>query len=281
MEKQHTLSGCASASGIALHSGVRVGIRMLPAEPGSGIIFRRVDEPGAPEVRALASNVVDVRRGTAIAEGRGAVFTVEHILSALFAFEIDNCVVEMDGPEPPIFDGSALEFCKMIQRAGIKEQSASARIYSPSVPLWIDEGGSKVVILPGDRLRICCTTSFAGCPFDPQFIDFEMSAERYLNDIAPGRTFVDYRDLRMLLGMGLCRGGSLDAAAIINDGAIICKDKLRFKDEIVRHKVLDICGDLYLTGVRVRGTVLAVKPGHERNVALAGKMLAEIKTKNI
>ena len=278
MEKQRTLAGSAGLSGIALHSGARVAVRVEPAEENTGIVFRRVDLPGAPTVRALASNVVEVQRGTTIASGEARVYTVEHIMSALHALHVDNCVVEMDGMEPPICDGSALPFVEMIEAAGIVEQSAPAVYFTPKAPVAVVQGTARVVIIPdSEKLRISCVTSFRGCPFDPQFCEFEFGdVDKYRTEVAPGRTFVDYGDLKMLLAMGLCKGGSLDAAAIIHDGAIICKDKLRFTNEIVRHKILDIIGDLYLVGCRVRGTVVAVKSGHPSHVMLAGKLLAEL-----
>lgn len=277
MEKQRTLAGSSRLSGIALHSGARVAVRVEPAAENTGIVFRRVDLPGAPEVRALASNVVEVQRGTTIASGEARVYTVEHIMSALHALHVDNCVVEMDGMEPPICDGGAMPFVEMIEAAGIVEQSAPAVYFTPKAPLAVVQGGARVVIIPdAEKLRISCVTSFRGCPFDPQFCEFEAGdAEKYRAEVAPARTFVDYGDLKMLLSMGLCKGGSLDAAAIIHDGAIICKDKLRFTNEIVRHKILDIIGDLFLVGCRVRGTVVAVKSGHPSHVMLAGKILAE------
>ena len=277
MEKQRTLAGSARLSGIALHSGARVAVRVEPAAENTGIVFRRIDLPGAPEVRALASNVVEVQRGTTIASGEARVYTVEHIMSALHALRVDNCVVEMDGMEPPICDGGSLPFVEMIQSAGIVEQSAPAVYFTPKAPVAVVQGSAKVVLIPdAEKLRISCVTSFRGCPVDPQFCEFEVGdAEKYRSEVAPARTFVDYGDLKMLLAMGLCKGGSLDAAAIIHDGAIICKDKLRFNNEIVRHKILDIIGDLYLVGCRVRGTVVAVKSGHPSHVALAGKVLAE------
>ena len=277
MEKQRTLAGSAKLSGIALHSGARVALRVEPAEENTGIVFRRVDLPGAPEVRALAANVVEVQRGTTIACGEARVYTVEHIMSALHALRVDNCVVEMDGMEPPICDGSALQFVEMIESAGIVEQSAPAVYFTPKAPVAVVQGGARIVIIPdAEKLRVSCVTSYRGCPFDPQFCEFEAGdAAKYRAEVAPARTFVDYGDLKMLLAMGLCKGGSLDAAAIIHDGAIICKDQLRFTNEIVRHKILDIIGDLYLVGCRVRGTVVAVKSGHPSHVTLAGKLQAE------
>ena len=276
MEMQQTVAGSASFSGIALHTGARAAVRVHPAPENTGIVFRRVDMPGKPEVRALASNVVDVQRGTTIAEGQGIVHTVEHIMSALHACQIDNCIVDMDGMEPPIADGSSLPYYQMIMEAGIAVQNEPAEWFTPDVPVYATGGKTSVVLLPDpEKLSISCVTSFKNCPVDPQFYQYEaLERESYAREIAPGRTFVDYSDLRALISYGLCKGGSLDAAAIIHDGAIICKEGLRFENEIVRHKIMDAIGDIYLAGCRIRGKLIAVCPGHPKNVELAGKLLA-------
>ena len=281
MEKQQTVVNSAVYSGIALHSGARSAVRVQPAPEYTGIVFRRVDLPGRPEVRALASNVVDVRRGTTIASGNAVVFTVEHIMSALNAFHIDNCIVEMDGMEPPIGDGSSLPYCRMLREAGVQVQEAEAKVFTPASPLYVEGGHTRLVIVPGPELRIACTTSFPGCPIDPQFYEFSATTpDAYETEIAGGRTFVDFGDLQQLLAMGLVKGGSLDAAAIIHDGAIICKEALRYPNEIVRHKILDIVGDVYLSGCRITGTIIAIKPGHPKNVELAGMLQKEIMAAN-
>ena len=281
MEKQQTVVNSAVYSGIALHSGARSAVRVQPAPENTGIVFRRVDLPGRPEVRALASNVVDVRRGTTIASGNAVVFTVEHIMSALNAFHIDNCIVEMDGMEPPIGDGSSLPYCRMLREAGVQVQEAEAKVFTPASPLYVEGGHTRLVIVPGSELRIACTTSFPGCPIDPQFYEFSATTpDAYETEIAGGRTFVDFGDLQQLLAMGLVKGGSLDAAAIIHDGAIICKEALRYPNEIVRHKILDIVGDVYLSGCRITGTIIAIKPGHPKNVELAGMLQKEIMAAN-
>lgn len=275
MEKQQTLAGSSIHSGIALHTGVRATLKLLPAPENTGIVFRRVDLEGRPEVRGLASNVVDVQRGTTIASGRAVVYTIEHIMSALHAFNVDNCIVEMDGQEPPICDGSSKVFVQMIKEAGIKVQDAEAEIFTPEVPVMVEKGGTKVMIFPdNEKLSISCVTNFDGCPYDPQFFECEISEDTYVKEISVGRTFVDYRDLKTLFSYGLCKGGSLDAACIISNGAIICKDQLRYTNEIVRHKILDLVGDIYLTGCRIRGKIFAIRPGHPRNVDLATKLLA-------
>lgn len=278
MDKQKTLKESAVYSGIALHTGVRSTLRFLPAGADAGIVFRRVDLPGKPEVAARADKVVDVRRGTTIGEGACVAHTVEHIMASLHALQIDNAVIEMDGPEPPIADGSSLPFWKVLKATGTVELDADAKYFTPSKPLFVDAGVTTLVLLPAEEpgLRISCTTSFKGCPIDPQYLDIVINAETFDSDICGARTFVNYSDLGQLIAMGLCKGGSLDNAEIIHDGAIICKDGLRYENEIVRHKILDLVGDLFLCGRRVQGHVIAVKPGHHRNVELAGLIMKEI-----
>lgn len=283
MAKQQTLRDTAVYSGIALHTGARSTLRFLPAPPDSGIVFRRIDLEGAPSVRAMADKVVDIRRGTTIGDGECVVHTVEHIMATLHALEIDNVIVDMDGPEPPIADGSAKPFLDAVLGAGLVEQDAEARYFEPSHPLFVDAGATQLVMLPAPdgKFTVSCTTSFRGCPVDPQFLALEVTPDSFREELAGARTFVDFRDLGQLLAMGLVKGGSLDNAAIIHDGAMICKEKLRYVNEIVRHKILDIVGDLFLTGRRVRAHVIAVRPGHQRNVELANLMLRMLREENL
>lgn len=276
MPKQRTFEKSATLSGIALHTGARATLKISPAEAGTGIIFRRVDLPGSPAVKALAVNVIDAQRGTTIGSGKAVVYTIEHIMSVLHANAIDNAVIDMDGPEPPIEDGSALPFLKLVQEAGSAEQSAAAKIWTVKEPIQIDERGTQLVILPGNELKISCVTSFQGAPVETQYLEIVVTPESFRDEICSARTFVNYQDLKQLMAMGLVKGGSLDSAAIIHDGAIICKDELRFPDEIVRHKILDLIGDTYLCGQRVKANIIAIRPGHYFNVQLAAAMLKQI-----
>jgi UDP-3-O-acyl N-acetylglucosamine deacetylase len=233
--------------------------------------------PNKPEVKAVAGNVVDVRRGTTIASGEAVVYTVEHVLAALHAFKIDNAVVEMDGMEPPICDGSAQQYVDMIKEVGIQKQSAEAKYISVETPIVIEEGDTKLVFTPADNFKITCIVSFGATPLDTQYFSGEIDDQSFEKEVAPARTFCIFKELEQLLAMGLVKGGSLDNAVVMHDQAIICKDGLRFQNELVRHKTLDIVGDLFLTGHRVKGHVIAVKPGHPINVQLAGKILAQNK----
>ena len=275
--KQNTLKKAVSFSGIALHTGVRAQLTLHPADENTGIIFRRVDLPGKPSLKASAANVVDVTRGTTIASSEGAaVSTVEHILAVLTAFDIDNAVVDMDGPEPPIADGSALPYVEIVKEAGTAAQSAPALIWAPAEPVAIDEGSSVSIALPNERFRVSCLVDFSGTPLGTQFYSGDITSDEFDINISSARTLCDYRDLRQLIAMGLVKGGSLDNAIIIHDGAIISKEDLRFKDELVRHKVLDVIGDLALIGRRIKAHIVTMRPGHATNVKLAQKIVGEL-----
>lgn len=238
-------------------------------------MFQRIDLPGAPSVCAIADHVVDVRRGTTIACGEARVHTVEHVLAALHALEIDNVAVGMDGMEPPVLDGSAEPYVRLIEQAGIQPQDAAPQEWRASAPIIIEEGDSKLVLTPDERFRITYIIAFGATPLDAQFFAGEITAESFRRGIAGARTFCLYRELEMMIALGLVKGGSLDNAVVIHDGAIISKDGQRWENELVRHKVLDLIGDLYLVGRRIRGHIIAVKSGHPTNIALARAMRAQ------
>ncbi|MBP5182970.1 MAG: UDP-3-O-[3-hydroxymyristoyl] N-acetylglucosamine deacetylase [Lentisphaeria bacterium] len=281
MEMQNTIGKSVSVSGIALHTGVRVNMRMLPAPENTGIVFRRMDMEGTPEVKAHALNVIDVRRATTIAApSKAFVVLVEHIMASLHAAKVDNIYIEMDSAEPPICDGSALPFFRMLMEAGIVPQSAPAKTYAVESPLYIEKNGTTVVALPPEKegeLKITCTVSYAGTLIGTQFLDFVLTPENFEKELGPCRTFAEYKDLATLFQMGLAKGGSLDNAVVIHDGAIISHDGMRFPNELVRHKVMDMVGDLYLTGVRLSAHIVAVKPGHPTNVALSQAIVGKMR----
>ncbi len=272
-EYQRTLKSSTRYSGITLHTGVRARITLTPAPENSGITVVRVDLPGAPGVRALATNVVDVERATTIADGAAAVHTVEHVLAALYACEVDNAVIEMDGPEPPIADGSSEPFVNMILKAGTKRQRAKRTVYRVTEPVYIELGPSKLIVLPCTEYRISCTVKYGDSMMDTQYLSLPVNTETFVNEMAKARTFCLYDEIEGLMTKGLIRGGSLDNAVVLRNGAIICKEGLRYADEFVRHKMLDIVGDLSLTGCRFVGEIIAIKPGHPSNVALARKLM--------
>ncbi|OGV56325.1 MAG: UDP-3-O-[3-hydroxymyristoyl] N-acetylglucosamine deacetylase [Lentisphaerae bacterium GWF2_44_16] len=275
MAKQKTLKNSVFLSGIALHTGARAKLNLSPAPENTGIVFKRIDLPGSPEVKASAANVVDVRRGTTIASGNARVYTVEHVLASLHAAEVDNAIVEMDGLEPPIADGSAEPYTQMIIDAGTVEQSADAKYWTASSPIIVEEGDTKMVLLPYDKFKITCIVSYGASPLDTQYFSGEITTESFAAELAPSRTFCLYKELEQLLALGLVKGGSLDSAAVIHNGAIICKEGLRYQNELARHKTLDIVGDMYLVGRRVKAHIIAVKPGHPINIRLANEMLKQ------
>ena len=271
--KQHTIASPISTSGIALHTGNRVSLRLMPAEINSGICFRRIDLPNCPEVQAHASNVTGTNRGTTIQDGDAIVHTVEHLLAAFYCMGIDNALVEMSGPEPPVEDGSSKKFVDMIESVGIVTQDADCKIIKISQPVCFESGGTCVVAMPDDKYRISCTVKYDVSSLDCQYQAFEVTKENFCNEICEARTFCLSSEIEFLMKENLIKGGSLDNAVLIHGNSILSKEGLRYPDEFVRHKMLDIIGDLFLLGCRLQAHIIAIKPGHPANVALAQKIL--------
>ncbi|MDP7398491.1 MAG: UDP-3-O-acyl-N-acetylglucosamine deacetylase [Lentisphaeria bacterium] len=271
-DPQRTIAAPCRFSGIALHTGGRAHLTIQPAAADAGVSIIRVDLPDQPSVKAVASNVVDVRRATTLASGDAVVYTVEHVLAALYAGDIDNAVIEMDGPEPPIVDGSSAPFFTEISAAGTVTQEAPRQYCCIEEAIYVEQGETRAVILPYDEYRISCTIGFGATIMDTQYLSLPVTSGSFATELAGARTFCPYEQIEELMVAGLVRGGSLDNAVVIKDGVIIAKDELRFPDEFVRHKVLDIVGDLSLVGRRLRGQIIAIKPGHPSNVALAQRI---------
>jgi UDP-3-O-[3-hydroxymyristoyl] N-acetylglucosamine deacetylase/3-hydroxyacyl-[acyl-carrier-protein] dehydratase len=209
-----------------------------------------------------------VERATTIGEGNAKVQTVEHCISALYGLGIDNAVVEMDANEAPIADGSAAPYVELIDKAGIVEQDAPSRIYEVPETLHVEtKGGSLMTVVPDTKLRISCT-QVGNHGRNCQFLSLEITPEIYREAIAPARTFVYYEDIKPLMDKGLIKGGSLENAVVIREENIMSKEPLRFEDEFVRHKILDIIGDIALLGRHVRGHIIAVRAGHGANAEL-------------
>lgn len=278
MDMQNTVEKSGSLSGIALHTGVRATVNIHPAPENTGIVFRRIDMPNKPEVRAIVENVVDVRRATTIASRTTGAFVVlvEHIMAALHAAQIDNAYIEMDGPEPPIADGSAGPYFELIvDKCGVKQQNAPAEYWTASAPIVLEDGHATLALLPADDLKITFTVEYGATPLDTQFFSTAVTPESFRKELSGARTFVIYRELEQVIAAGLAKGGSLDNAIIMHDGAIVCKEGMRYKNELVRHKMMDMVGDLYLVGKRVKAHVVSVKSGHPTHVKLAGMMRAQ------
>jgi UDP-3-O-[3-hydroxymyristoyl] N-acetylglucosamine deacetylase/3-hydroxyacyl-[acyl-carrier-protein] dehydratase len=266
---QHTLAKSVSISGGSLHTGESVTLTLHPAPVGHGRKFKRKDLPDEPVIDARIEHVKTVERSTTIAEGGVKVHTVEHVLSALAGMGVDNVLIEMDANEPPIGDGSARPYVELILRAGLVDQKEPRRFFEIGEPLSLEtRGGSVMVVVPDAGFRISCTHVGPDGRFT-QFYTTEITPELYEREIAPARTFVFYEDVKPLMEKGLIKGGSLENAVVVRGDSVLSKEPLRFSDEFVRHKILDIVGDLALFGRSIRGHVIAVKPGHGPNTDLA------------
>jgi UDP-3-O-[3-hydroxymyristoyl] N-acetylglucosamine deacetylase/3-hydroxyacyl-[acyl-carrier-protein] dehydratase len=271
-KQQQTLKKAVSFSGVGLHTGNAVTMTLKPAPADGGICFKRVDLDGQPEVEALIENVVDTTRGTTLGKGNLRVHTVEHVMSALSGCGVDNAVVEMDANEPPVGDGSSRPYAQMIHEAGVAGQEVQREVAQVAEPVWISSGGGMMVVLPSDRLQVSCTISFQADGIEAQYLSLAIDCETYAEQIAPCRTFCPYRDCEQLLKAGLLKGGSLETGNIIQGGAVLTKGGLRFADEFVRHKILDVIGDLALIGLPLAAHIVAVKPGHSVNCDLARQL---------
>jgi len=274
--QQQTLNGPASYSGIGLHSGNRVTMTFLPAAPNSGIRFRRVDLEGKPEIEASTENVVENNRSTTLAKGNTRVHTVEHVLATFAGYGIDNAIVELDANEPPIADGSAREYCKMVQTAGIVPQDERREPYAVTAPIELVMGETVMALFPDEAFKISCTSADKQGRFT-QFYSVEMSPTTWERDLAHARTFCFYEEIEYLITNGLIKGGSLENAVVIRDDAVLTTEPLRYPDEFVRHKMLDIAGDLSLLGRPLRGHVIAVKPSHAANCELVRRIAAQMR----
>ncbi|MFL6569761.1 MAG: bifunctional UDP-3-O-[3-hydroxymyristoyl] N-acetylglucosamine deacetylase/3-hydroxyacyl-ACP dehydratase [Chthoniobacterales bacterium] len=268
-ELQQTLAKSAALTGVSLHTGEKVTLRLQPAPTDHGIKFKRKDLQDEPTIDAKIENLKTVERATTIGEGSMRVHTVEHILSALTGMGVDNALIEMDANEPPIGDGSAGPYVELIKKAGVAAQEKPRRAFTVREPIHIEtKGGSLLVVLPDPKFRISCTQAGPNGRF-AQFMSTEITPAIYEREIAPARTFVYYEDVEPLIEKNLIKGGSLENAIVIRGEAVLSKEPLRFTDEFGRHKILDIVGDLALFGARIHGHVVAVKPGHGPNAELA------------
>ena len=265
--QQQTLRRNVSFSGIGLHSGNRVNMTFLPGAPNSGVRFRRTDLEGKPELEARVDFVVDTNRSTTLGRGALKIHTVEHVLAALAGCEIDNAIVEIDANEPPIADGSAREYVKMIDSAGAVPMAEAREPYRVKEPIEIQVGDSMMSVFPHDKLKISCTSADNGNRFT-EFYSIELSPDNWRKEIAHARTFCFFEEIEYLYKTGLIRGGSLENAVVIRDDAVLTNEPLRYPEEFVRHKILDIVGDLSLLGRPLQGHVVAIRPSHESNVEL-------------
>lgn len=269
MEHQTTLASEIVYSGVGLHSGVEVRMRILPASADAGVVFRRIDLAGKPCVRASASNVAATVRATTIEEDGVRFFTIEHLMSAIAASGLDNCIVELDSEEPPVADGASAVFLDLIEKAGLKPLDEERSVISVDRVLRIDDGDRFVMIVPFAGLRVSFTSLNPHPLAGTQYADVVVDSGTYRKEIAPARTIAYEGEVEALRKAGLGLGGTLETVIVYNDERWL--NTLRFPNELVRHKILDVIGDLRLAGI-VRGHVIAVKSAHALNTALARKI---------
>lgn len=275
MIKQRTLRNTIHASGVGLHSGRKVYMSLLPADVDTGIVFRRIDQPGSPEIPAKAHLVTDTQLCTCLTQDGQKVQTIEHLLSALSGMGVDNAIVELSAPEVPIMDGSAGPFVFLIQSAGVIEQAKAKQFLRVLRPVQVQEGDKLARLEPHNGFRL----SF-GIEFDHpvvsgsrQQVQVDMSSKDYVREVARARTFGFMQDVEFMRARNLALGGSLDNAVVLDEYRVLNRDGLRYDDEFVRHKILDAVGDLALIGNTLLASYSAFKSGHDLNNKLARRLL--------
>ncbi len=306
MTKQTTLKGSFSLFGKGLHTGLNLTVTFNPAPENTGYVIQRIDIEGQPTIKAIAEKVIDTQRGTVLGEGDIRVSTVEHGLAALYAKGIDNCLIQVNGPEFPILDGSAIQYVEKINQIGIEEQNAPKDWYiiRKKIEVKDDKTGAEITILPDDEFSITAMCSFESKFISSQFATIE-NIKKFEKEIAPARTFVFVRDIEPLLHANLIKGGDLDNAIVIyekqttqerldmladmlnvphmdaNNLGYIQSKPLMWDNECTRHKLLDIVGDMALIGKPIKGRIIATRPGHTINNKFARAVRKEIKKHEI
>jgi UDP-3-O-[3-hydroxymyristoyl] N-acetylglucosamine deacetylase len=275
MNAQRTLRRSVSCSGIGLHSGNKVTLSLKPAPADYGIRFQRSDLGGL-EIPATVTHLGGIRLATGLARDAVSVETVEHLLAALTALNIDNCIVELNTPEVPIMDGSAAPFVYLIlNEAGVKQLPAARRYLKILRPISLSQGDKRIALYPSDHFKVTYSISFDHPLIRHQSRTMRISDETFVEEIAPARTFGFLKEVEMLRQRGLALGGSLDNAVVLGETGVL-NNALRFEDEFVRHKILDAIGDLSLVGYPVIGHLVAHRGGHALHTAFAARVLEEV-----
>jgi UDP-3-O-[3-hydroxymyristoyl] N-acetylglucosamine deacetylase len=258
---QRTLQTAAACEGIGLHTGQTVRMCLRPAAANFGVAFKRIDLPASPTIEANPANIVDAHHATTIGKGGVKVRTIEHLMAAFAGMGLDNVLVELNGEEVPIMDGSAAPFVELIKKAGLRRQMVPRTYLKIKERLVVEADRRSIQIVPSERLQVIYTMRFDHPLLGEQSAAFDISKETFISEIASCRTFGFVKDVEELRRRNLALGGSFDNAVVIGEGGVLNGD-LRFRDELVRHKVLDLLGDLYLLGRPVLGTVIAHSAGH-------------------
>jgi UDP-3-O-[3-hydroxymyristoyl] N-acetylglucosamine deacetylase/3-hydroxyacyl-[acyl-carrier-protein] dehydratase len=279
--QQQTLCGEATFEGVGLHTGRPARLRFKPAAAGRGILFRRVDLEGQPEIPATLDQVTATDRGTSLGVGEARVHTVEHLLAAAAGLGVDNLEVEIDGPELPIGDGSFLPFLDLLARAGVQAQGEPARVLKVTAPVSAEgPAGARYLAMPAEMLRVSASIEFEHPLIGKQFRAVDLTPEEFERDIAGARTFGFKHEAEALYARGLALGATLENAVILDDTGI-ASGALRFPDEFVRHKVGDLLGDISLVGARVQGHIVAERPSHAGNLELARALRESARRENV
>lgn len=272
---QRTLKNSIRCTGIGLHGGRKVYLSLRPAPENTGIVFLRTDQKGA-KIPAKVENVTDTRLCSTIANADGVgVSTVEHLLAAFLGLGVDNAYVDLDGPEVPIMDGSAAPFVFLIQCAGVIEQSKPKKWIRIKRPMSVTSGNKKVSFEPCDHFRVSFMLDFEHPLLSKQGVGLDITETTFIKDVSRARTFGFLKDLETLRASGLAKGGSLDNAIVIGDFRILNEGGLRYEKEFVRHKIIDVIGDLYLLGHPILGHFKGVRSGHAMNNNLLKKLLKQ------
>ncbi len=276
MQRQRTLKNKISCVGVGLHSGKKVRLAINPGEVDGGIIFLRTDLPSRPKIHATAENVTATLRATTLEENGAKVFTIEHLMSALNVCGVDNCEIELDAEEPPVLNGNSIDFFKMIQEAGLIEQDAERKIIRVEKIYRVDgeEGKRFIMALPYEGFRVSFVSVNPHPLIGIQYGDFEITEKIYAEEIAPARTIAYEKEIDALRAMGLGLGGTIENVIVYNDEGWL--NKLNYPDELVRHKILDVIGDMRLAGV-LKCHIVAAASGHALNTQLAKKIYADFK----
>jgi UDP-3-O-[3-hydroxymyristoyl] N-acetylglucosamine deacetylase len=262
---QRTIHGEISCTGIGLHTGKKINLTIKPQHAGSGIRFCRLDLPDCPQIPARLENVVDTNLATTIGHNGYVVSTIEHLMSAFAGMGIDNALVELDGPEVPIMDGSAGPFIYMLRNVGIRVQDEVKQFFLIKKPLSLSAGDRDISVYPSRELKITYLIEFDHPLLSRQKYVLHFSGPAYIKEISRARTFGFLRDVETLKNDGFARGGSLDNAIVLDDFRVLNADGLRYENEFVRHKILDLMGDLYLLGMPIIGHFVVDKSGHSLN----------------
>ena len=274
MRFETTVQRPVEASGVGLHSGVPVSIRILPAPPSTGIVFIRKDLDGFA-IPASWRYVQKVSYATSLMRQGVLISTTEHLLSVFYSMSVDNAYVEIDNLEVPILDGSGLPFVQLIQEAGIKQFRRRRKYLRIRRPVSVEGGGKRITILPSDRFLLTCDVFFDHPLVGRQVLEMEVTPERYAQELAPARTFGFEYELDQMRNMGLIRGASLENAVCFNRRSILNPGGMRFENECCRHKALDLIGDLALIGKPLLGHVIAEKAGHAMHFALVNRIMSD------